>query len=235
MSLYRLIMYLFASVITTTGCSSVPCAETDSLAANPKHVELFDHRNFCVVCTFNDAELSPDTLHNSVHYNANISASYVYGTVMDGLDLTFAFMYAIKGERFTIKNSKVHMINLTYSDLPYFTFINNQGSLVNFTGSGLNYGNFRDVELKDAIFSGTALWETNFTNAWLPQSQFINAYLNETNFTNAQLPNSDFTDATLVQVDFTNANLLGAKINEEQLADTIVCNAILPDGSRGHC
>ena len=203
--------------------------------ANPKHVELFNTRNFCVVCTLNGAELSPDTLYDGVHYNANLSASYVYGTTMDRLDLTFAFLYAIKGEYFTIKNSKVRLINITYSDLPYFTFIGNQGELVNFTGTGLTEGNFREAELDSPIFTETALWYTDFTRVKFKNALFINAYIREANFSEAQLMNADFTNASLIKVNFTDANLRDAKLTTEQLQDSIVCNAILPDGSRGAC
>jgi len=203
--------------------------------ANPKHVELFNTRNFCVVCTLNGAELSPDTLYDGVHYNANLSASYVYGTTMDRLDLTFAFLYAIKGEYFTIKNSKVRLINITYSDLPYFTFTNNEGNLVNFTGSGLNYGNFQGAQLDDVIFTQTSLVETDLSNTNFKRALFNGALIYDSNFTNAELTYADFTNASLKNVNFTRANLLGAKISKEQLAQANVCEAVMPDGTRGNC
>jgi len=225
---------LLGVTIATLCFSSFSQANT-SVAANPKHIELFDTRNFCVVCTFNDAILSPDTLHNRWHVNTNISASYMYGTLMDRLDLTFGFLYAIKGEHFTIQNSLVRMINLSYSDLPYFTFIGNQGELVNFTGTGLTEGNFREAELDSPIFTETALWYTDFTRVKFKNALFINAYIREANFSEAQLMNADFTNASLIKVNFTDANLRDAKLTTEQLQDSIVCNAILPDGSRGAC
>jgi uncharacterized protein YjbI with pentapeptide repeats len=203
--------------------------------ADPAHVELFNARNFCVLCNFNEAVLSPDTLYGAAHSNANISGTYVYDTMMDNLDLTFAFMYAIKGERFRITNSKVKMINLTYSDLPYFTFTNNIGELVNFTGSGLDYGNFRYAQLDYPIFTGTALEATDFTGAQFKNAYFINTRMFNTNFTDAYLAGADFTDANIKGANFTRANLLDAKITEAQLANSNVCDAILPDGSRGEC
>jgi len=221
-------------ISTITNAKLLPLID-QQMEPNPKHVELFNTRNFCVLCTLNDAVLSPDTLYDPTHYNANISASYVYGTIIDRLDLTFAFLYAIKGEYFTIKNSKVQLINITYSDLPYFTFTGNEGELVNFTGSGLNYSNFRGAKIDDAIFTGTALEDTDFSDTELKRALFINTYLKNTNFTSAQLMGSDFTHASLTNVNFTGANLLNAKITEEQLTHAIVCNAILPDGSRGNC
>jgi uncharacterized protein YjbI with pentapeptide repeats len=203
--------------------------------ANPKHIEIFDTRNFCVLCTFNDALLSPDTLYGPAHSNANISGSYVYRTVMDQLDLTFAFMYAVKGERFTITNSKVKMINLTYSDLPYIQFMGNDGELVNFTGSGLDYGGFRYSQLDHPIFTGTSLEETDFTGVNFKNAYFINTQIAYTNFTDANLEGADFTKARISQANFSRANLLNAKITLEQLATSNICDALLPDGSRGDC
>jgi len=228
-------LFLSALLISTLANAKLPSVTDQQMEPNPKHVELFNTRNFCVLCTLNDAVLSPDTLYGASHYDANISASYVYRTVMDRLDLTFAFLYAIKGEYFTIKNSKVRLINITYSDLPYFTFINNEGELVNFTGSGLNYGNFREAKIDDAIFTGTSLEDTDFSGAELKQASFVNTRLYSTNFTGAQLIGSDFTDARLSGVNFTDANLLNAKITETQLANAIICGAVLPDGSTGSC
>lgn len=202
---------------------------------NQKHVDLFNHRNFCVVCTFNDALLSPETLYSGHHVNTNISASYVYHTVMDKLDLTFGFLYAIKGEYFTIKNSIVKMLNITYSDLPYLTFTGNSGELVNFTGTGLTSGNFRQAELISPIFEDTALWYTDFTDVKFENANFKNTLIVEAKFIDAQLINADFSQATIQAADFSNANLLNAIISKEQLNNSIVCGTTLPDGQIGAC
>ena len=216
-----------------------------SINSDPRHLEIFNSWNFCIYCNLNDELLSPETLYGRYHRNANISASYVYDTTMDNLDLTFAFMYSIRGERFAIKNSEVEMINLTYSDLPYFTFTGNEGKLVNFTGSGLNYGNLTNAQLDYPIFSETSLIETNFSGAQFNHARFNRTRMTDANLSHTHLVQADFTDADLVRADFTGAviensnftraDLSNAKITEQQLATSIICDAILPDGSLGEC
>lgn len=224
----------YSALIAALFISTLSHAES-VIQYDPRHKEIFNSWNFCIYCNLNEAILTPSTLYSGMHRNANISASYVYDTLMDNLDLTFAFMYSIRGERFSIKNSRVEMINLSYSDLPYFTFTGNKGALVNFTGSGLNYGNFRQANLEYPIFSGTALEDTDFTGAHFTDARFNNTWIAYTNFTDAHLVGADFTDADINHANFTRANLRDAIITPEQLQTSIICDAILPDGSQGPC
>ncbi len=72
---------------------------------------------------------------------------------------------------------------------------------------------------------------TNFS-----YTNFSNATLNATKFTSADLEFSDFSNAVVISADFSQADLYGAKITSDQLATAAsVCNAILPDGSKGQC
>lgn len=85
--------------------------------------------------------------------------------------------------------------------------------------------NFSKIIAPNARF-GNELSEANFTDAKLAAATFRNTWLTYANF----------TDADVHQVDFLNANLFGAKITAEQLASAqSICNAILPNGSKGKC
>lgn len=112
------------------------------------------------------------------------------------------------------------------------------------------YGNHSGAYLSNANLTGLVtdpcdLSQSNFSGANLSGSK-INANLSYANFHNAILTNAffyndnlefaDFTGAFMKDMNLSGADLYGAKITPTQLADVkTVCNAILPDGSRGKC
>ena len=85
---------------------------------------------------------------------------------------------------------------------------------------------FTDIVASSAVFANGDFSGTNFSNALLLDASFQGADLSRTNFTNANVK----------QVNFADANLSQSNITATQLADAYsVCNAILPDGSKGGC
>ena len=68
------------------------------------------------------------------------------------------------------------------------------------------------------------------------QVSFNNAVLIEAKFVGTNLTGADFTGANVRGASFRNANLYGSKITQEQLNSAAsICDAILPDGSKGSC
>ena len=66
------------------------------------------------------------------------------------------------------------------------------------------------------------------------QANFTNAILVEADFAYANLTNAKFEGANVRDTDFSNANLYGATgINFAEVKS--VCDAIMPDGSKGKC
>ncbi|WP_440993583.1 pentapeptide repeat-containing protein [Cysteiniphilum litorale] len=98
------------------------------------------------------------------------------------------------------------------------------GSMHNFSGS-----NFQGVTACKTKFS------TNDPLIWTySKSNFSNAILIESVFHNADLSYTNFNGANVRDVDFSNANLYGATgINFTEVKS--VCDAIMPDGSKGKC
>ena len=87
---------------------------------------------------------------------------------------------------------------------------------------------------------------SNFSNVMGTSMNYANADLSYSNFTNAKLSHAqlesdnftgvDFTGADLSTVNFTSSILYKAKISKAQLASVAsLCDAILPDGSKGKC
>ena len=70
----------------------------------------------------------------------------------------------------------------------------------------------------------------------LSQTILINANLSNSYFSSANFSQADFSGAAIYQADFSYANLYKAKMTLEQLSQLkSVCNATLPDGSKGLC
>lgn len=70
----------------------------------------------------------------------------------------------------------------------------------------------------------------------LSQANLQNANLTNGTFSSANFSEADFTGAAVYQADFGFANLYKAKITPEQLSQVkSLCNATLPDGSKGSC
>lgn len=64
----------------------------------------------------------------------------------------------------------------------------------------------------------------------------IGTNLTRANLKYAELSQADFTSAAVYGADFSYANLYKSTITPEQLAGAAsICNAILPDGSKGQC
>ena len=94
------------------------------------------------------------------------------------------------------------------------------GTVINHSGANLNNAN-----LSNASFGGD-LSEANLENTNL--SNVVFRYIN--------LSSADLTGAALYGADLAAANLYNAKITATQLAEVYsLCNAILPDGSKGKC
>lgn len=92
-------------------------------------------------------------------------------------------------------------------------------------------GDHSQANLKDADLSNA---KGSYIN--LAQSNLVNANLSNSNFDSANFSQADFSGAGLYQADFSFANLYKANITVEQLAELkSVCNATLPDGSKGSC
>lgn len=67
-------------------------------------------------------------------------------------------------------------------------------------------------------------------------AKFIHSALVNANFSYANLTDADFSNADIRGINFSGANLYGAKLTIEQLRTaSSICNAILPDGSKGKC
>ena len=67
-------------------------------------------------------------------------------------------------------------------------------------------------------------------------SNFASANLQNSDFSYCNFSSADFTNAKIDGANFSHTNLYGAKINAQQIASLgDVCNAILPDGSKGQC
>lgn len=78
--------------------------------------------------------------------------------------------------------------------------------------------------------------EMTYNHVDLSYSNFSGAKLNSANLIDDNLTNADFTGASVIGANFTNSILYQAKISAQQLATALsVCDAILPDGSRGKC
>ncbi len=109
------------------------------------------------------------------------------------------------------------------------------------------YGDHRHADLVDANISdasfqgdntmadftnviGTKAYISNGSDAKINNAILIDAQFSG-NFTNA-----DFSNAVLRGASFSHTNLYGAKITSQQLSDArSVCDAILPDGTKGKC
>jgi len=93
------------------------------------------------------------------------------------------------------------------------------------------YGNHSQANLSGANLSNASGSYINLSQANLQTANLTNATFNAANFSEA-----DFTGAGVYQADFGSANLYKAKITPEQLSQVkSLCNATLPDGSKGSC
>ena len=93
------------------------------------------------------------------------------------------------------------------------------------------------VEMKNNTLSDYTLvtaFKTNFSYQDYSKVSFVNAVLIDAVFVGADLTYTNFAGATVTDANFSNADLYGSQgINIKEVYS--VCNAILPDGSRGHC
>lgn len=138
----------------------------------------------------------------------------------------------------------------TYSQTDLDTFLKtNQCPSCDLSGVGLS-GNHSGATLTKANLTSSLvnanLSASDLTGAILSDSRWINSNLSFDNFTNAHLINVDFngdnleganfTGAVIIDTDFSDSNLYEAIISPEQIASAkSVCNATLPDGSKGQC
>lgn len=94
----------------------------------------------------------------------------------------------------------------------------------------------RRADLKYSTFNNANLRNSSLFSADLDGSDFIKADLSNTDFYYATLTGADFTGADTTNSNFERSDLSRAIITSEQLAQArSVCDAILPDGSRGSC
>ncbi|MCP4473512.1 MAG: pentapeptide repeat-containing protein [Gammaproteobacteria bacterium] len=88
------------------------------------------------------------------------------------------------------------------------------------------YSDFSNVFGVDFSYTYADLSYSNFSNA-----NFSNASLYHDNFTG-----SDFSGADVTNADFDDSILYKCKISQAQLdSASSICDAILPDGSKGKC
>lgn len=96
------------------------------------------------------------------------------------------------------------------------------------------YGNFSGSDFQKATGCRTKFSINGLKTATYSHSNFSNAILVEADFTNADLSFTDFNGANVRDADFTKANLYGSTgINFAEVKS--VCDAIMPDGSKGKC
>ena len=85
-------------------------------------------------------------------------------------------------------------------------------------------------------FSGVFAVGMNYANADLSYSTFTNANLSGAQLNSDNFTSVNFTGANVSGANFTSAILYKAKISKSQLASAgTLCDAILPDGSKGKC
>ncbi|WP_440993584.1 pentapeptide repeat-containing protein [Cysteiniphilum litorale] len=83
-------------------------------------------------------------------------------------------------------------------------------------------------------YSETIAVNTNFGRGCYSQANFKNAILINSNFIDTNLTYADFSGANVDGADFSDANLYGSiGINFNKVKS--ICNAIMPDGSKGKC
>lgn len=140
------------------------------------------------------------------------------------------------------------LVKYNPSDMKRFTETNNcPGCNLSgaYTWVDVNHqgANLINANVSDAYFLGDYT-QTDFTNIdgtdvhiyHASEAKFINAILIQGNFSGGNFTSADFTYANVKDANFSHANLYGAKISWEQLATArSVCEAILPDGSKGSC
>lgn len=110
---------------------------------------------------------------------------------------------------------------------------NHSGAILtksNLTNSSVS-ANLSASDLTDAVLSDSYWQSSNLTF-----DNFTNAHLINVTFSRSNLEGANFTGAVIINTDFSDTNLYNAIISPEQLASAkSVCNATLPDGSKGQC
>ncbi|CAF1347501.1 unnamed protein product [Didymodactylos carnosus] len=96
----------------------------------------------------------------------------------------------------------------------------------------LRYSTFDGSQMDNSNFTSCILWNTTFVGSSMKQAVFQHAIMDGVDFSNAKLVEADFTDALLVgSINFVNTDLLNAKITSNQLTNSVLLNARLPNGS----
>lgn len=198
--------------------------------------EQFNRKNHCRGCGFAGKVFSKDTLSSILHINASLQEAYLLDTVWQGINLQGASLHNTHSDNIRFENCFLRLTNLSYSDLPYLKMeSSNYLEGVNFIGSGLEFSDFREVTLDRPYFDSADLTEVNFSHAVIIKGSFIKTWLQDTNFSYAVLQDANFSNAKMKRVDFRYADLRGAKLSEAQLASSILCDTILPDGNIYPC
>ncbi len=83
-------------------------------------------------------------------------------------------------------------------------------------------------------FNRVTAIHTDFAGHDYSQGAFVNAILINANFSHADLSYTNFAGADVMGADFSYANLYGSQGINLSTASSL-CNAILPDGSKGAC
>lgn len=97
----------------------------------------------------------------------------------------------------------------------------------NISGAGFHGDNTK------SNYSNANCIKTHFSDG--SEAKFNSAILIDADFS-GNFTNADFTNANLRGANLANTNLFGATLSDKQLKEaSTVCNAILPDGSKGIC
>ena len=101
-----------------------------------------------------------------------------------------------------------------------------KASCLDLGGANLSYAVFKGADMSSAVLNDTDMSGVDLSNA----------ILNKANLNNATLTKADFRDAVLIGASLHLANLYRSNITPEQIQQaTTVCDAILPDGTKGKC
>jgi uncharacterized protein YjbI with pentapeptide repeats len=167
-----------------------------------------------------------------------------------GLNLTCAFLDAVRWPGVSLRRAQLQSADLADSDLEgadlagaHLDSAELNGAILcnavlekcDFVSANLTRADMRRVRATDANFFGSTLIEASLEEAICDQAQFASADLSGASFRGAQLTKAEFGGARVRRVDFTSANLAQAILKLLDLTSCCLEGACLQGASLTKC